>query len=375
MAPAPAGGRNADEWRAAREWARRSADRAVLKLSEEIARTRDHLAVVEDALAAVVGCNEVAPRLRALPPALRETLAGPAPTWLETLRRKVALHADADGVDVATAGEAALKRAQKGPRLEARLEAERGSAAVGARLSPDAAPFVPASCFAPGAWDVEQLAAGDQRVASVQPQEQEALETEHEALGVQDGPTFDGSGLPIVGGCSGAPCEGTAEVSAGTSATELEAFFRGAKERMKPAALAIAEAGSRGLDDDSEAQRAELAAAADRLVELEAFVVGEIVPAGLAPFAAEGGPAVGATAAAASGRAAVSRGTGGRGMLGTGGDDGFDVELEAADRGSGGPQHGGPQAATAARARDLAQLFASCVAEISSWVGVGRASG
>ena len=145
--------RTADERRAGREWARRSADRAVLKLSEELARVRAHLTVVEDALAEVAGCDEVGQRLRALLPALRKKLAGRAPTWLETLRRNVALHADAEGVDLETAGEAALKRAQKGPRLEARLAAERGSAGEGTRLSPDAAPFVPASFLAPAEED------------------------------------------------------------------------------------------------------------------------------------------------------------------------------------------------------------------------------
>ena len=187
--------RTADERRAGREWARRSADRAVLKFSEELARTRDHLAVVEDALAVVAGCDEVGQRLRALLPALRKKLAGRAPTWLETLRRNVALHADAEGVDLATAGGAALKRAQKGPRLEARLAAERGSAM---ELSPDAAPFVPASFFAPGAWDVEQLADGDLRVSHGQLQEQEV---------------FDGSEVPLVGGGSDGPVEEVAEAS------------------------------------------------------------------------------------------------------------------------------------------------------------------
>ncbi|CAK0831970.1 unnamed protein product [Prorocentrum cordatum] len=54
------------------------------------------------------------------------------------------------------------------------------------------------------------------------------------------------------------------------------------------------------------------------------------------------------------------------GLREAGGDDGFDVERNAADGGSGGPQPGGPHAAAGARARDLSQLFAAFETEIRS---------
>ncbi|CAK0818008.1 unnamed protein product, partial [Prorocentrum cordatum] len=60
-------------------------------------------------------------RVRALLPALLAKLEGRPPSWLEVLRRNVALHANAEGVDVSTACASVLRREQRGLRLEARF--------------------------------------------------------------------------------------------------------------------------------------------------------------------------------------------------------------------------------------------------------------
>ncbi|CAK0822807.1 unnamed protein product [Prorocentrum cordatum] len=146
--------RSAEARRASRAWARWSADRAVATRVEELHRgqrveelqaVRGQLAAAEAALDYIVGDAEVAQRLRALLPAFVATLHGMEPTWLEKLRRNVALHAEALEIDVALAGARELRRAQRGPRLEARRA---GVGRAPTSLSADAAEFVP------GTWEL-----------------------------------------------------------------------------------------------------------------------------------------------------------------------------------------------------------------------------
>ena len=177
----PASGRHpgrctAAERKARRAWARASADRAILKLSGEVDRLNGLLRAAEAALDVVVGDAEVSQRLRALLPALLAMLRGVPPTWLERLRRNVALHADASGIDVAAAGAAVLRQALSGPRLEAR----RGDVGRGADgLSADAVEFVPRGVCDMDYGDEEleyQFDAGLAMVPSVWPGLWEACE-------------------------------------------------------------------------------------------------------------------------------------------------------------------------------------------------------
>ncbi|CAK0875313.1 unnamed protein product, partial [Prorocentrum cordatum] len=83
--------------------ARWSADNAIARLSQELSRFCDSMEAAEMVLRSVVGSDEVAPRLQALLPTRQAKLAGREPSWLEALRRNAALHADAQGISVATA--------------------------------------------------------------------------------------------------------------------------------------------------------------------------------------------------------------------------------------------------------------------------------
>ncbi|CAK0815126.1 unnamed protein product, partial [Prorocentrum cordatum] len=136
--------RSAAQRAAGRQWAKWSADNAVRRLTGELGRTRARLEAAEQALGAVIGDDEVAHRLQAMLPALQATLGGWAPSWLERLRRNVALHAEAQGVDIAAASAAELRSAQRGPRLERR-------AAADGALRADAPPFVPLGPIGAGA--------------------------------------------------------------------------------------------------------------------------------------------------------------------------------------------------------------------------------
>ncbi|CAK0850621.1 unnamed protein product, partial [Prorocentrum cordatum] len=128
--------RTAQDRKAARLWAIRSADRAVSKLSEELGRIREQHTQLLDFVGALAGGDaELADRLLALAPALQDLLRGRLPSHVSVLRRNVALHSDASGVSIASAGVHALKSLQKGPRLECRQE--------GFVWNPEAPVFVP----------------------------------------------------------------------------------------------------------------------------------------------------------------------------------------------------------------------------------------
>ncbi|CAK0838929.1 unnamed protein product, partial [Prorocentrum cordatum] len=136
--------RSAAQRAAGRQWAKWSADNAVRRLTGELGRTRARLEAAEQALGAVIGDDEVAHRLQAMLPALQATLGGWTPSWLERLRRNVALHAEAQGMDIVAASAAELRSAQRGPRLERR-------AAADGALRADAPPFVPLGPIGAGA--------------------------------------------------------------------------------------------------------------------------------------------------------------------------------------------------------------------------------
>ncbi|CAK0809752.1 unnamed protein product [Prorocentrum cordatum] len=102
--------------------ARASADRLVARLQAELGAVQARLSAAEDTLGLLVGSGEAAQRVQALLPALLSRLAGRCPAWLDVLRRNVALHSDAAGMNIATAGASELRRAQRGPRLESQAE-------------------------------------------------------------------------------------------------------------------------------------------------------------------------------------------------------------------------------------------------------------
>jgi len=98
--------------------ARASADRLVARLQRQLADADRRRLEAEEAIDTLVGDAEVGARVRCLLPALAALVAGRAPTWLQKLRRNVALHAAAPGARILAAEAAELRAAQHGPRLE-----------------------------------------------------------------------------------------------------------------------------------------------------------------------------------------------------------------------------------------------------------------
>jgi len=121
--------RDAAQRKARRRWAKESADRAILKLSQELSRARSRAQNMEDVLGQLLGDAEIADRICCVVPVLKALLAGRPPAGLEVMRRNVALHADAAGVSIASATVNDLKKLQKAPRIEVR---QIGSALVSA---------------------------------------------------------------------------------------------------------------------------------------------------------------------------------------------------------------------------------------------------
>ncbi|CAK0845098.1 unnamed protein product [Prorocentrum cordatum] len=106
--------------------ARAAADRLVARLQRQLADADRRRLEAEEAIDTLVGDAGVGARIRCLLPALAALVAGRAPTWLQKLRRNVALHAAAPGARILVAKAAELRAAQQGPRLE------RAAAATGA---------------------------------------------------------------------------------------------------------------------------------------------------------------------------------------------------------------------------------------------------
>ena len=73
-----------------------SAQRAIVRLSNELMESLRLRSEVEEALALLIG-EQVAGRVRVLLPVLRSLCRGEEPDWLSSLRHKVALHAEAEG--------------------------------------------------------------------------------------------------------------------------------------------------------------------------------------------------------------------------------------------------------------------------------------
>ena len=79
------------------------------------------------------GSHELGRRLLAIVPYLRALLAAQKPEHEDQLRRNVALHSVASGVDLVQASGRQLRAAQRGPRLDALSEADRAAGHQGQR--------------------------------------------------------------------------------------------------------------------------------------------------------------------------------------------------------------------------------------------------
>ncbi|CAK0806937.1 unnamed protein product [Prorocentrum cordatum] len=137
--------RSLGQRKAACDWARRPADRAVVRLSEKLARAKSELDAVVETLDGLLGSAEEAGRVRAILPALTALLEGRSAGWPARLRRNAALHPVAPGVTIDMADASTLRKAQHGPRLESRIGV----------LSKHAAPFVPGGGYWCGLADVD----------------------------------------------------------------------------------------------------------------------------------------------------------------------------------------------------------------------------
>ena len=105
--------RTSRQRREAHKWARLSARRLVERLQRQLVTFK------QSVLALGSGSLAVGQRLLASAPALRALLSGEQPSHGQRLRRNVALHAQAEGVDLLSAPMAVLRSAQRGPRLGA----------------------------------------------------------------------------------------------------------------------------------------------------------------------------------------------------------------------------------------------------------------
>ena len=122
--------RSAGQRRAAIRRAADAADLAIARLQREVTLWKDRY----EQVVAALGDSVVADRIIAMAPALHGMVQGQTVTGVPRLRRNVALHAEAGGLQVSTASASALRRAQKGPRLQS--VAVRGSR-VGSGLDED----------------------------------------------------------------------------------------------------------------------------------------------------------------------------------------------------------------------------------------------
>jgi len=111
------GGSAARRQRRAR--AAESAEHLIKRLTRELDAARHKVTLLTDQVEALFGEPVVGARLAACAPALAALLAGRTPCDLDRLRRNVAMHAVADGVDVGTAGLGELRAAQRKARLGA----------------------------------------------------------------------------------------------------------------------------------------------------------------------------------------------------------------------------------------------------------------
>lgn len=99
--------------------ARAAADNLVKRLSKERDEARKECQFLQDAFASAIADGDIGDRVLALVPALSDLVNGRRPSGLRRLRRNVALHAVAEGIDsIATAGGPSLRRAAKGARLD-----------------------------------------------------------------------------------------------------------------------------------------------------------------------------------------------------------------------------------------------------------------
>ena len=126
-----------------RLWAKTSADLALRNMArhvESLAKERDDL---KQELEQLCGNADIAERIEAVLPVLEAQLDGKQPSFVQKLRRNVALHAAATGICIPKASLKQLRGAQKGPRLEQRTPVTE------MQVEPLRATAQP---FAPGVW-------------------------------------------------------------------------------------------------------------------------------------------------------------------------------------------------------------------------------
>ncbi|CAK0826409.1 unnamed protein product, partial [Prorocentrum cordatum] len=120
-----------------RKAAAAAAEAAVHRLSLEARAWHRLYEDLAAALGATGADGELGRRLAAAAPALAALIRGEVPSAVERLRRNVAVHSEAEGIDLLDAGAAQLRVAQHGPRLGAKPAAPEAGAfggALGERL-------------------------------------------------------------------------------------------------------------------------------------------------------------------------------------------------------------------------------------------------
>ncbi|CAK0873933.1 unnamed protein product [Prorocentrum cordatum] len=110
-------------------------------------------------------CPQLGPRLAAAAPALEALLLDEPVEHTDVLRRNVALHSVAEGIDIVTASPAELNSAQRGPRLGARPPCVVAASFSALRVC--AATFVPGAAAHHGFLDGASLCRGDFKEAVV----------------------------------------------------------------------------------------------------------------------------------------------------------------------------------------------------------------
>ncbi|CAK0846013.1 unnamed protein product, partial [Prorocentrum cordatum] len=99
--------------------ARAAADNLAKRLSKELPEARKERQFLQDAFASAIADGDIGDGAPALAPALSDLANGRRPSGLRRLRRNVAPHAVAEGMDrIATPGGPPLRRAAKGARLD-----------------------------------------------------------------------------------------------------------------------------------------------------------------------------------------------------------------------------------------------------------------
>ena len=161
-----------------RDWAITSADNVVRQLAARAANAEDRLREYQRLYDDLCANDEICERIMALLPALAALVTGRRPGFEARLRRNVALHSEAAGMNVANANLKQLRCAQAGPRIEGRAYSEDAadpSDQKASYLNPDARPFEPGVISIPAHSSEEQLTAEDDMQDVAEEEDTEAL--------------------------------------------------------------------------------------------------------------------------------------------------------------------------------------------------------